>query len=268
MFSKTQSTYILKINNFKSIDLILDDKIIKNEELNESIVFNEKIRDPDQLGYIINKILADVNLEDNILIRYASPNNIFRFKEVEGLENNDLEGYVKYNIEDFLPYSLDNIEVKPQLLNNQILLFGIKKNIVNFIENLLSKLGYKKLYFTIFQSEAISFLFNQREEDSIFLDIENDHIEYLIWKNNRVKRFKSFKVLDERLREPEVLEIKVKKLIDKTIKDINELIDINNYTLFITGDVNKVNIWSYNLEKIYGYKNQIHNFDVNSYFGD
>lgn len=268
MFSKDRKSYILKINNFKSIDLLFDDKVIKSESINDFVIFNENIKDYDQLGYIINKILADVGLEDNILIRYASPDIIFRYKEVNGLEESDLDGYIKYNVQDFLPYSIENIELKAQIINNQILLFGVNREIINFIKNLLLKLEHKNIYFTIFHSEGLSFLFNKKYEDCVLLNIEKDFIEYIIWKNNKVKRYKNFRVLDDKLKDVELLEIKIEKLLEKTIKDINEVVDLNDYKLLLTGDIVQSDMWRYKLKELYGYENQLIKFDINSYFGD
>lgn len=268
MFKKNEDTLIFKINNLDSFDLIKEDIVLKTEDIDNETAYENEIYDDEYLSYIINKMMIDSTVDDNILIQYASPNILFRYQNVIGLEEKDLEGYVKYNLEEFIPFDIENVIFKPQMTKNQIYLYGINEKVLKFFENLFFDLGYRKVYFTIFISEAISFVQNNNLENIIFLNIEKDYIEYLIFWNKKVERHKIKKVVNKKGLTEEVMEIKIAKLINETIDEINDLVEIDSFDVLLSGDSKLKYIWKHKLLTDHSIEADVPNFKIESYFGD
>lgn len=268
MFRKKQ-TYILTINGFSELRLEKTDStnIIKRQYLSDQILSDNKI-DQVQFSYLLNKFLADVEIKDNLLIRYSSKETIFRIKEVKGLKEEDLEGYIKYNLDEFIPFSKEDLSIKFQLAKDQVAVFGIKRDLVEFIEKFSIETKMQNIYLTIFTSEFISFWNDDFEKDFIFFNIEKDFLEYIIIENSKFKGYGLKEIKEKFIKEGQLPDDVEKEIMKEYIENIlTKSQGFANKNLYGIGDWTLLNIWNLIIEEKFDKRIMEKPFDVEKYFG-
>lgn len=265
-----KKNYILTVN-FPS-ELRLEESgrtnIISRMALDNDLILNENEIDEIQLSYVLNKILSEVNESDNLIIRYSSPHNIFRIKKVEGIEESDLNSYIKYNLDELIPFSKYNLEIESQLVKEHVAVFGIDKKILNSFKNILEELAFKNIYFTLFTSEFLNFWNENNINNFLFFNIEADFLEYFIIEQ---KEFTEYRIIDLEdilisggcIPEDSVLD-KMNLLLNDILKEKYKLPGIK---YFYIGDWALINIWNKLISENYGKNLIAQPFDVIKYFG-
>ncbi len=270
MFKKNKN-YILTISDFSEIRLeeSKECKIIKREIISDEIICNGKILDELQLSYLLNKFLSDVDVNDKLLIRNSYSKNLFRIKKVEGITEKDLDGYIKYNLDELLPFSKEHIAIEPQIKDEYITIFGMDKEFIGFIENFIEEMGFNKVFLTMFPSEFITFWKNSQVRDFVFLNIENSFYEYFFIKNEDFKEYNIIPIndlkLDGGVLPDDFQKNQMRNVLDRSIGFGSSL---ENLLIYGIGDWALINLWNNVIEQSYSNNIIEKPFEISEYFGD
>lgn len=266
----TKKNYILTINNLSELRLEESGSTnsISRLKLDGEMIYEGNNIDEIQLTYVLNKFLSEVNENDNLLIRYSSPKNIFRIKKVEGIDENDLDGYIKYNLDELIPFSKDNLAIESQVINEYVAVFGINKNVLKHIENILKELNFQNIYFTLFTSELLNFWGDNNSDDFIFFNIEDKFLEYFIIEQSEFKEYRIINLEDISISGGAIPEDKIIDQMYLILKEIFQSIDsLETKVLYSIGDWTLINIWNIVMFDKFKMKITARPFDVKKYFG-
>ena len=266
----TKKNYILTINNLSELRLEESGStnIISRLKLSEDLIYEGNSIDEIQLAYILNKFLSEVNENDNILIRYSSPQNIFRIKKVEGIDENDLDGYIKYNLDELMPFSKDNLAIESQLIKEYVAVFGIDKNVLKHIENILKELNFQNIYFTLFTSELLSFWSETSSNDFVFFNIEDKFLEYFIIEQFEFKEYRIINLEDILISGGSIPDNEIANRMYLILEEIFQNIDrLKTKNFYSIGDWTLINIWNIVMFDKFEMKMTAHPFNIKKYFG-
>lgn len=269
MFRKNKN-YIMTIRDFSEIRLEENEdcKILKREVISKEIFSNDKILDELQFSYLLNKFLSDVDVKDNLIIRNSCSKNLFRIKKVPGITEQDLEGYIKYNLDELLPFSKENISIESQIKNEYITIFGMDKKIVKFFEEFVEEMGFHNVFLTLFPSEFITFWESSKEKDFIFLNMESNYFEYFKIENGGFKEYNIITIkdldLDSGALPDDLQKNQMANILDESI-GLNS--SLENALIYGIGDWDLINLWNNVIEQIYSNKIVEKPFEIIKYFG-
>lgn len=186
-----KSLKIIEFNNLSNIRVI--DYNNKNDyieyNLGEDIVKNLEIIDYAQYDYILSKIINKISKNENIIIRYNSLNNIYRFEDNINLTDDDLPSYLEYNLDKIIPFNLENIIVKGNISEKQIHIYGIDKSTFEYLLSHFNQIT-ENIFFTVIISEIVSKIY-ELGENFIFIFFSKNHVEISIIENRKTINYKS-----------------------------------------------------------------------------
>ena len=254
-------TYILNINNLKSISLEKDGKIIHTENFEDGVISKKSIDDILFVKYLFNKTLAFMENSDNLLIRYFSDENLFRYENVDNLKDKEVINYINYNIEEIFPDKENFYLKKYNYMNNQIYLYAIPNFIVEFLKNIIYENNIKSYFMTNFVSEFISSIDLIKEDNFQALNIQDDYIEIVTFENKKVLNYKIKKTYMLNL---DIDDITNKNRLENFYKMILENID-KDLSLYYFGNDDYINLFELASKDKLNNKTKL-DLDYNSYF--
>lgn len=265
---KKKETFIITINSKKELRLVNvnNNLVINRVELDKDVISYNKI-DFIKFSYVLNKILSDVKTNDNILIRNSSNDNIFRSKEVKGIKEKDLLGFLKYNIEDLFPFPKENLMIKSEINKDIVLIYGMNLHLANALKENIFEFGLKSVYLTIFPSEFIAFLNKNFVEELLYLNIESNYLEYCIARNNFFSMYRLICLDRLNFDDCDSPSTSLINQIHGVLKEIYSEFDfLNNVKIFAIGDINLINVWDRISLQYFGKSIKFREFDVIKYF--
>lgn len=251
MFRKT-NYYVVNFVDY--LELRLEDekgKVLNTIDLD---ILDNKVLDKLQLKYLINKLLADTNTGSNILVRITTGNNIFRVETIKGLKEEEVESYFHYNQNEILPISLEQLVIRCQYWNEQLLVFGIENEIKDLFCQCLQEIGYKNFYITSYISEIISYFSNNNLKNVITIRLDKSSFEIIVLKNSNIDFYK-YKIINNQI-----------DIIDSFTKI--KLEDDGIYENLIFGNEIYINAEKIKVDQLFSSNFDYKNIDVKNYFGD
>lgn len=252
-------TFVIEINNYynlkmyksndQSSEIIID--------LDEEIFSNNSIKDEVQFDYIFNKLLKKVGHNSNLVLRFNLINNIFRFQDNPSLKEDEIEAFVKYNIEKIIPFNLEHFKIESNSTSDQIFIYGLSKETINYFAKFFENGKYKNLYFTLFISEVVPLLYKFTEK-SVIVNICKGYLEVIgiLEKKINYYKVKGFERDED-----------IPKILKNEIFNINSLSSGDISYIYLYGNTLYTNLLGESLRS--SYTGQILSIDLNEseYFG-
>lgn len=211
--------------------------------------------DSDQLEYLLKKTLSTIDSKSNLVVRVSSASNIFRFEKASGLKETDLDSYYTYNIDKIMPFNREGFLLKYNYWRENFLVYGIDKDFISILSKKLTSVSFKNIYITIFASEALAYIENNKIENALILRLAESSLELI-------------KVL-----EADIVFYKYKTFepsnYQNEIESLSKSIQINNQIeTLIFGDKNFINEQKDYIDKSFGREFTFKQFNIEKYFGE
>lgn len=236
--NKNIVTIDLHMNSMNIISKTSGDYEIKHIYLPNSVMNHEDVTDIVHLKYLIKKNL--LNGKNDICLVYSNSDLIVRNIDVSNINGNDLNGYLKYQIQDLIPINTIEKTIKFSENHGNINVFCQSKKLVEKLYNIFLNINHSK----IVMEPNVNILLHNIEKIENLYEIEfaiilNFYsIELVLLEMSRVKYYKYYKI-QSNLTDTEKEKL-YEDLYSRSIYDYLNFIDRNDLIMEYLQSVNDV----------------------------